>query len=120
MKFRFIGILAGLAALGASVASAQTAVPSTAGPRLPLSTVFQGDTKFYATVAKAERENWRALPLGERTIRVARELVGTPYVNYSLEIDDRIESPVPNLRAMDCWTYYVKSLALARMLRFKP
>jgi hypothetical protein len=87
---------------------------------LPLATVFQGESKFYAIVAKAERENWRNLPLGERTIRVARELVGTPYVNYTLEVDDRIESPVANLKGMDCWTYYENSLALARMLRHKP
>ncbi len=102
------------------MALAQKAVPPTSNPRLPLATVFQGESKFYAIVAKAERENWRNLPLGERTIRVARELVGTPYVNYTLEVDDRIESPVANLKGMDCWTYYENSLALARMLRHKP
>jgi hypothetical protein len=120
MKLRIIGILLGFAALGTPQASAQKAVPPSAGPRLPLSTVFQGEAKFHAIVAKAERENWRALPIGERTIRVAREMVGTPYVNYSLEVDDRIESPVANLRGMDCWTYYENALAIARMLRFKP
>ena len=51
---------------------------------------------------------------------VARELVGVPYVNYSLEIHDRIESPVANLKGMDCWTYYENALAIARMLRYKP
>jgi hypothetical protein len=120
MKLRIFGILLGFAALGTPQASAQKAVPPSAGPRLPLSTVFQGEAKFHAIVAKAERENWRALPIGERTIRVAREMVGTPYVNYSLEVDDRIESPVANLRGMDCWTYYENALAIARMLRFKP
>jgi hypothetical protein len=120
MKLRIIGILLGFTALGAPQASAQKAVPPSVGPRLPLSTVFQGEAKFHAIVAKAERENWRALPIGERTIRVAREMVGTPYVNYSLEVDDRIESPVANLRGMDCWTYYENALAIARMLRFKP
>ena len=89
-------------------------------PRLPMATVFQGESKFHAIVAKAERENWRNLPLGERTIRVAREMIGTPYVNYTLEVDDRIESPVVNLKGMDCWTYYENALALARMLRYKP
>jgi hypothetical protein len=88
--------------------------------RLPLPTVFKGDAKFHALVAKAERENWRNLALPQRTIRVARELVGTPYVNYSLEIDDRIESPSVNLAGMDCWTYYENALAFARMLRYKP
>ena len=88
--------------------------------RLPLDTVFKGEAKFHALVAKAERENWRALPLPQRTIRAAREMVGTPYVNYSLEIDDRIESPSVNLTGMDCWTYYENALAFARMLRYKP
>ncbi len=101
-------------------ALAQKVAPPASAPRLPLATVFQGESKFQAIVAKAEREGWRKLPLGERTIRVAREMVGTPYISYSLEVDDRIESPVVNLKGMDCWTYYENSLALARMLRFKP
>ncbi|MBX3740061.1 MAG: DUF1460 domain-containing protein [Akkermansiaceae bacterium] len=88
--------------------------------RLPLDTVFKGEAKFHAMVAKAERENWRNLPLPQRTMRVARELVGVPYVNYTLEIDDRIESPSVNFTGMDCWTYYENSLAFARMLRYKP
>ncbi len=120
MKLRFIGFFVAFAALGFNAARAQVPVPPPSSPRLPLSTVFQGEAKFQAIIAKAERENWRSLPLGERVVRVARELVGTPYVNYSLEVDDRIESPVANLRAMDCWTYYENSLAIARMLRYQP
>ena len=120
MNLRIIGISLASFAMGVPVALAQKAVPPPSSPRLPLTTVFQGESKFQAIVAKAERENWRNLPLGERTIRVARELVGTPYVNYSLEVDDRTESPVVNFKGMDCWTYYENSLALARMLRFKP
>jgi len=89
-------------------------------PRLPMTTVFKGEAKFQAIVAKAERENWRDLPLGQRTTRVAREWVGTRYLNYTLEVDDHIESPVVNLTAMDCWTYYENALAFARMLRYKP
>lgn len=88
--------------------------------RLPLSTVFKGDTKFRALIAKAERENWRQLPLGQRTIRVARAMVGTPYANYTLEVDDHIENPVVNFGGMDCWTYYENALAFARMLHYKP
>lgn len=89
-------------------------------PRLPLSTVFKGESKFHAIVTKAERENWRSLPIGDRTIRVARELTGTPYVNYTLEVDNHIESPVVNFNAMDCWTFYENSLAISRMLAAKP
>lgn len=96
-----------------------TVTPPSAA-RLPMATVFKGEAKFFAIIAKAERENWRSLPLAQRTIRVAREMIGTPYLNYTLEVDDRIESPVVNLTAMDCWTYYENALAIARMLRYKP
>jgi hypothetical protein len=99
--------------------SGWAATPASA-PRLPLATVFKGESKFHAIIAKAERENWRALPLPQRTIRVARELVGTPYVNFTLEVDDRIESPVVNLTGMDCWTYYENALGIARLLRYQP
>ena len=120
MQLRIIGQIAVFSGIAMAAAVAQKAVPPGSAPRLPLSKVFQGDSKFHAIIAKAERENWRNLPLGERTIRVAREMVGTPYVNYTLEVDDRIESPVANLKGMDCWTYYENALALARMLRYKP
>ena len=106
--------------LPATAAWSQQAVPPPSAPRLPMHVVFKGEAKFHAIVAKAERENWRKLPLGERTIRVAREMVGIPYVNYTLEVDDRIESPVVNFTGMDCWTYYENALAIARMLRYKP
>lgn len=110
-----------LIVLGAGLlAQAATPVPPQTGPRLPLKTVFQGETKFQAVIAKAEREGWRNLPIGERTALIARECVGTPYQNYTLEVDDRIESPVANLKAVDCWTFYENSLALARLLRYKP
>ncbi len=85
-----------------------------------MSTVFRGESKFQALVARAERENWRRLPLGQRTVKVARAMTGVPYVNYTLEVDDHIESPVVNLRGMDCWTYYENALGFARMLKYKP
>lgn len=88
-------------------------------PRLPFPTVFKGKDKFDKLVARAARENWRALPLGERTARVGQALVGTPYVNYTLELDDMIESPSVNFNGLDCWTFYEVSLAFARMLRAK-
>lgn len=101
-------------------AGRQTAVPAPSPTRLPMSTVFKGEAKFQAIVAKAEREGWRKLPIGERTIRIAREMVGTPYISYSLEVDDTIESPVVNMGGMDCWTYYENALAISRMLTYKP
>jgi Protein of unknown function (DUF1460) len=113
-------VISAFLALAAFPAAAQHTVTPPSAPRLPLTTVFKGEAKFRAMVQQAEKENWRQLPLGARTIRAARAMVGTPYVNYTLEVDDRIESPVVNLGAMDCWTYYENALAFARMLRYKP
>lgn len=84
---------------------------------LPWSTVFQGESKFQQIVAKAQKEQWRNRPLGEGTVLAARALLGTPYVNFTLEVDDRIEHPVVHLNAMDCWTFYENALALARLMK---
>src|ERR1041384_2706910 len=84
--------------------------------RLPFSTVFKGQDQFNRLVAKAKAENWKALPIGERTAAVGQVLVGTRYKHYTLEIDNRIEAPSVNLDAMDCWTFFEISLAFARML----
>jgi hypothetical protein len=97
----------------------QAAAIPTYQPGLPLSTVFKGKEKFDRLVARAVRENWRALPIGERTATVGRALLGTPFVNYTLEIDDHIESPSVNFNGLDCWTFYEVSLAFARMLMVK-
>ena len=120
MQSKFIRLVLAFSGIAAAGAMAQKAVPPASAPRLPMNVVFQGESKFHAIVAKAERENWRRLPIGERTIRVAREMIGTPYVNYTLEVHDRIESPVVNFKGMDCWTYYENALAISRMLRYKP
>lgn len=97
---------------------------SPSGPQpsagLPMSTVFQGERKFREIVAKADAQDWGKLPIGERTMKVAAELTGTRYENFTLEVDDHIESPVVNFHAMDCWTYYENALAIARMLRHQP
>src|SRR4030095_7376946 len=81
---------------------------------LPFDTVFKGRSKFDALVAKAD--GWKALPIGERVAAVGRAMVGTPYKNYTLEIDNRIEAPSANFLAMDCWTFFEQALAFARML----
>ena len=83
---------------------------------LPFSTVFKGRDRFDSLVAKAKQENWKALPIGERTVTVGRALVGTRYKSFTLEIDNRIEAPSVNFNGMDCWTFYEISLAFARML----
>jgi len=83
---------------------------------LPFDTVFIGRDRFDRLVRLADEENWKALPIGERTCAVGRALVGTPYRSYTLEIDDHIEAPSVNFDGLDCWTFFETSLAFARML----
>jgi hypothetical protein len=94
-------------------------VESRGGVYLPYPTVFKGESEFEQLVQKAVSENWRSLPLGERTVAVGEALLGTPYVNYTLEIDDHTESPSVDLRGVDCWTYFEIALGFARMLELK-
>lgn len=84
---------------------------------LPESRVFVGKEKFEKLMDRGRAENWAALPIGERTARVGMALVGTPYVNYTLELDTRIEAPSVNMNGMDCWTFFEISLAGARALK---
>lgn len=83
------------------------------------SIVFKGQSTFDRLVAQAERANWRALPLGERTVAVGLALLGTPYRSFTLEIDDRVEAPSVNLVGVDCWTYFELAVGFARMLEVK-
>ena len=84
--------------------------------RLPFKTVFKGGDRFDKVVAQAKAENWKTLPIGERTAAVGQALVGTRYKHFTLEIDNRIEAPSVNFQGMDCWTFFEISLAFARML----
>jgi hypothetical protein len=84
--------------------------------RLPFGTVFKGQDQFNRLVAKAKAGNWKALPIGERTAAVGQALVRTRYKHFTLEIDNRIESPSVNFQGMDCWTFFEIALSFARML----
>jgi len=84
--------------------------------RLPFGTVFKGRDRFDHLVARARTENWKSLPIGERTAAVGQALVGTRYKHFTLEIDNRVEAPSVNFAGMDCWTFFEISLAFARML----
>jgi hypothetical protein len=90
-----------------SVASAQ---------RLPFTTAFKGRDRFDRLVALAQANDWKSLPIGQRTATVGRALVGTRYKSFTLEIDNRIEAPSANFNGMDCWTFFEIALAFARML----
>jgi Protein of unknown function (DUF1460) len=89
---------------------------STFAARLPFGTVFKGRDQFDRLVSQACSANWKSLPIGERTAAVGQALVGTRYKHFTLEIDNRIESPSVNFQGMDCWTFFEISLAFARML----
>ncbi len=84
--------------------------------RLPFGTVFKGQDQFNRLVSKSKAGNWKALPVGERTAAVGQALVGTRYKHFTLEIDNRIESPSVNFQGMDCWTFFEIALSFARML----
>jgi Protein of unknown function (DUF1460) len=84
--------------------------------RLPFGTVFKGRDQFDRLVSQARSANWKSLPIGERTAAVGQALVGTRYKHFTLEIDNRIESPSVNFQGLDCWTFFEISLAFARML----
>src|SRR5947199_6020325 len=83
---------------------------------LPLRTVFKGQDRFEQLVVRAKAENWKMLPIGERTAVVGQAMVGTPYRSFTLEIDNRVESPSVNFTGLDCWTFFEAALAFARML----
>ena len=89
---------------------------SNAASGLPFSTVFKGHDQFDRLVSLAKTNNWKSLPIGERTAAVGRALVGTRYRSYTLEIDNHIEAASANFNGMDCWTFFEISLAFARML----
>jgi hypothetical protein len=84
--------------------------------RLPFTTVFKGQDQFNRLVAQAKSNNWKSLPIGERTAAVGQALAGTRYKSYTLEIDSRIEAPSVNFNGLDCWTFFETALAFARML----
>ncbi len=83
---------------------------------LPFHTVFKGVDQFNHLVQEAQANEWKSLPIGERTAAVGRALVGTRYKSYTLEIDDRVEAPSVNFQGMDCWTFFEIALGFARML----
>lgn len=84
---------------------------------LPPGKVFVNRLKFDGLVAKARAGGWEDLPIGARTARIGLALAGTPYVNHTLELHDRIETPSVNMDGMDCWTFFEIALGTARVLK---
>ena len=44
---------------------------------LPMRTVFKGQDRFQQLVVRAKAEDWKSLPIGERTATVGQAMVGT-------------------------------------------
>jgi Protein of unknown function (DUF1460) len=114
--FLMAGSLGLAAGLGRAEPASKTKATGSSKLLLPLDTIFKGEAKYRALVKLAKTGQWSALPIGERIIKVAEELRGTPYENFTLEIDDRIESPSVNFHGLDCWTFFETCLGFARMI----
>lgn len=86
---------------------------------IPADRVFVNPGKFRDLVQVGVEKQWSRLPLGERTAKIGLALAGTPYVNYTLELHDRLETPSVNMDGMDCWTFFEIALGAARAFSLK-
>ena len=107
------------AAIAAAAAPpASNAVP-TPGELVPADTTVEldGETRelFTTILARAEAEDWQALPYGQIVQRVGEALVGQPYVAGLLDEPEE-ETLVVTLRAFDCVLYIENVLSLAEMI----
>ncbi len=81
--------------------------------------VFKGDQVFDRILTKAKSEGWSKLPLNQRMGKIATELLGTPYVAYTLELDENKEFCSINLDGLDCVTFFESTLNFGRILKQK-
>ncbi|MEM6785218.1 MAG: N-acetylmuramoyl-L-alanine amidase-like domain-containing protein, partial [Bacteroidota bacterium] len=103
-------------ALSATPSPAPVVSASTAAPPdgvLPDDVSLDDSTRavFRALLDRAETGDWQALPMGDLVTMVGAALVGTPYMDGLLDVDDE-ETLVLNLRAFDCVLYVENVLAL--------
>ena len=98
-------------------ASAPFIGPMSALARLKPATSFVGLPVFQRIVSKADAHGWRQMPMPTLMGTVAREFIDTPYVAYTLELDDHKEIPSCNLEGLDCVTFFENTLDIARMLK---
>ncbi|RYG45215.1 DUF1460 domain-containing protein [bacterium] len=87
--------------------------------RSPDGPVIRGRAVFDRLLEKSVREEWGALPLGDRVGKVGLALLGTPYVGGTLERPDGRELCTVDLEGLDCVTLFETSLGFARMLSTK-
>lgn len=84
--------------------------------REPSPVRFIGEDVLDRIAAKARREGWARLPIGERMGKIGQELVGTPYVAFTLETEEPVEYCTVNLKGLDCVTFFESCLNMARIL----
>jgi hypothetical protein len=78
---------------------------------------FRGQEKFKQILARAEADNWKALPIGELMGKIALQFEGTPYKSDTLELSLDKEICSANLDCLDCVTFFETTLCFARMLK---
>ena len=72
---------------------------------------------FNKIIKKAEKENWKKLPIGERMGLLGQEFLGMPYKGGTLEFEPEICSV--NLCDLDCVTFFESTLNLAHLIKDK-
>lgn len=77
---------------------------------------FKGEAVLARIAAKAKEGNWAALPIGERMGKIGLELVGTPYVAFTLETEEPVEYCTVDLEGLDCVTFFESTFNMARIL----
>lgn len=76
---------------------------------------FAGDALFDRLMTAARKGDVMARPLGERIEFFARELLGTPYVGFTLDGKGAEERCFVTLEGLDCVTFAETVHALARL-----
>jgi hypothetical protein len=103
-----------LATVGILTASAVSRVYGAASEKLD---AFKGGEVFDRILKKAEKGKWAAMPIGPCMGKIGRELEGTPYVGFTLELSKDHEVCAVNLVGLDCVTFFEDTLDFARMLK---
>ncbi len=98
------------------LAFAGIGTPALSKEYLPHSLTFKGARKYNSIMDKARRGQWHKMPMSTRMVRFAKEMHGTPYKGFTLEVHDKIESPSANFEGLDCWTFFEITLGLSRMI----
>ena len=77
----------------------------------------KGREIFHRILAKALKNKWETLPIGQLMGHVAMEFRGTPYVGFTLELDKDHEICAVDMLGLDCVTFFEDTLDFSRMLK---